>query len=244
MITKLDGHAKGGGALSAVAATERYFVSNPRSGTIINLVFQPCYFHWNWRTYRQPGAIREEAVHQQAVGNGGHWGLDGTGEGLEHGRGQDDGRHQEGPVHPEEHVWTVPEHHEAWTHITGDHTYIQLQRWIFLSQVMGMIPGLSSVFGGGQGGNGQVTFFWTFSSLISWFQGERPGEYEKTKASDDHHGQHERQGKSTTHNILIIIWTWLGTWRHGCFQDLHQTANKSLQNCLWSWCHGDGGYHF
>lgn len=124
------------------------------------------------------------------------------------------------------------------------HTYIQLQRWIFLSQVMGMIPGLSSVFGGGQGGNGQVTFFWTFSSLISWFQGERPGEYEKTKASDDHHGQHERQGKSTTHNILIIIWTWLGTWRHGCFQDLHQTANKSLQNCLWSWCHGDGGYHF
>ena len=60
------------------------------------------------------------------------------------------------------------------------HTYIQLQRWIFLSQVMGMIPGLSSVFGGGQGGNGQVTFFWTFSSLISWFQGERPGEYEKT----------------------------------------------------------------
>ena len=124
VITKLDGHAKGGGALSAVAATERYFVSNPRSGTIINLVFQPCYFHWNWRTYRQPGAIWEEAVHQQAVGNGGHWGLDGTGEGLEHGRGQDDGRHQEGPVHPEEHVWTVPEHHEAWTHITGDHTYI------------------------------------------------------------------------------------------------------------------------
>ena len=30
VITKLDGHAKGGGALSAVAATERYIVSNIR----------------------------------------------------------------------------------------------------------------------------------------------------------------------------------------------------------------------
>ena len=28
VITKLDGHAKGGGALSAVAATERYLLSN------------------------------------------------------------------------------------------------------------------------------------------------------------------------------------------------------------------------
>ena len=33
---------------------------------------------------------------------------------------------------------------------------------VFLFQVMGMIPGLSSVFGGGQGGNGQVNCFVNF----------------------------------------------------------------------------------
>ena len=46
------------------------------------------------------------------------------------------------------------------------------------------------------------------------------------------------------HDTFITIWTWLGTWRHGCFQDLHQAANKSIQNCLWGWCHGDGGDYF
>ena len=48
VITKLDGHAKGGGALSAVAATERYFehiLSNTISGTIkLTSSFSPVIF--------------------------------------------------------------------------------------------------------------------------------------------------------------------------------------------------------
>ena len=48
-----------------------------------------------------------------------HPGVDGEGEGPEHGRGADDEGYPEGQVHPQEHVRAVPEHYEAGAHQPG-----------------------------------------------------------------------------------------------------------------------------